>query len=103
MAAKLRLPDGSTQVSGEILNISLGGVFIGMEDPPGFGTEFDLELALPAATVRCRGLVVWSTKTSPSRAGGRAGIGVRLMKIGVAEMRELESYISDKLETPPGG
>ena len=99
--AKLKLPDGRTQVTGQILNISLGGVFIEMADPAGFGTELDLEFSLPDAVMRCKGLVVWSTKTSPQRAGGRPGVGVRLMKIGVADMRKLEAYIAARLEGPP--
>jgi Tfp pilus assembly protein PilZ len=92
------MPDGRMHASGHILNISLGGVFIEMENPPGFGNELDLEFTLPDTTMKCRGLVVWSTKTSPERAGGRSGIGVRLMKIGVAEMRILDQYIAERLE-----
>ena len=86
-------------VTGKILNISLGGLFIEMDDPVGFGTEFDLEFTLPnATTIRCRGLVVWSTKNTPERGGGRSGVGVRLMKIEVSEMCELEAYVAAKLE-----
>lgn len=96
--ARVKLPDGRTLVTGHILNLSLGGVFIEMENPVGFGHEFELEFALPDATIRCRGLVVWSTKTAPQRAVGHSGVGVRLMKIGVGEMRQLETYISTRLE-----
>jgi Tfp pilus assembly protein PilZ len=98
IAAKLRLPDGSTQPAGEILNISLGGVFIETAEPLGFGTEIDIEFTVPDATIRCKGLIVWSTKSAPQRAGGRTGMGVRLMKIGVSEMRKLEAYIAGRLE-----
>lgn len=97
--AKLKMPGGRTIVTGQILNISLGGLFIEMEEPLGFGKEFDLEFKLPDSTLHCRGLVVWSTRTQPQMAEGRSGIGVRLMKIDVSEMRQLESYISAHLET----
>ncbi len=96
--AKYKLPDGRTQPAAQIMNLSLGGVFIETPDPLGFGTEIDLEFSLPHGVIRCRGLVVWSTKTAPQRAGGRTGMGVRLMKIGVSEMRELETYITAKID-----
>ncbi len=101
--ARVHLPDGRTHVTGRISNLSLGGVFIEMEDPLGFGNEFDLEFNVPDGMVRCRGLVVWSTKTEPARAGGQHGMGVRLMQIGVGEMRQLEAFIASHLEEKKGG
>jgi len=95
---KLRLPDGRYQTAARIMNLSLGGVFIETAEPLGFGAELDLEFALPDSVIRCRGLVVWSTKTAPQKAAGRSGMGVRLMKIDVAEMRKLESYIAARLD-----
>ena len=97
--ATLRLPDGRTATAGQILNISLGGVFIEMEQPLSFGAELDIEFAVPGAHVKCKGLVVWSTKSAPHMGHGREGIGVRLMNIGVREMRSLASYIQERLET----
>jgi uncharacterized protein (TIGR02266 family) len=96
--AKLKLPDGRIQTAAQIMNLSLGGLFIETAEPLGFGAEIDLEFSLPDTVIRCRGLVVWSTKTAPQKAIGRTGIGVRLMKIGVSEMRKLESYITTKVE-----
>lgn len=95
--AKLKLPDGRTHTTGQILNLSLGGIFIEMEQPLGFGSEVDIEFALPKTTIRCKGLVVWSTKTAPERAVGRSGMGLRLMQIGVSQMRELAEYIQERL------
>lgn len=97
---KVRLPDGGTAVTQRIGNISLGGVFIEMEDPVAFGSEVALEFSLSVAprTIRCKGFVVWSTKTSPERAkSGQKGIGVRLMDIGIADMRTLAEFIEAEL------
>jgi len=101
ISATVRLTDGRTYTSAEIRNISLGGVFIEMPEPLGFGSEFDLEFKLPATAqvIRCRGLVVWNTKAQPEKGEGRPGMGVRLMKIGVQEMRVISEYVTAQLET----
>ncbi len=98
ISATIRLPDGRTHSTGHIRNISLGGVFIEMDNPLGFGAELDLEFKLPAGTqaIRCRGLVMWNTKTQEGYP--RPGMGVRLMQIGVHEMRLLADYIDTLLK-----
>ena len=98
---KVRSPDGRRASTEEIRNISLGGVFIEMSDPFAFGTDIELEFTLPAdrRIINCKGFVVWSTKTSPERAAGRSGIGVRLMDIGVKEMRLLNEFIEEHLKS----
>lgn len=100
ISVKLRSPDGTRSSTAEIRNISLGGVFIVMKDPLPFGTDIDLEFSVPInpRVVRCKGFVVWSTKTSPERGGGLKGIGVRLMDIGVREMRLINRYIEGELK-----
>jgi hypothetical protein len=95
---RLRLPDGRTQSVAQILNMSLGGVFLEMDEPLGFGTELDLDFSVPGTNLRCKGLVVWNTRTAPDRASGRTGMGVRLMSIGVADMRKLEGFVAARLE-----
>ncbi len=98
---KIRLPDGRTTATERIRNISLGGVFIEMSDPLPFGAEFALEFSLPVAprTIRCRGFVVWSSKTHPDRMPGSHGVGVRLMDIGIADMRVLNEFIAAELKS----
>lgn len=96
----IKMPDGRIHSAGQIRNISLGGVFIEIKDPPSFGSEFDLEFRLPQAaeTFRCRGLVVWNTKSNPENSE-IPGMGVRLMQIGVQDMRRLAEYIDSLLAT----
>ena len=93
---KVRSPDGRRASTEEIRNISLE-----MSDPFAFGTDIELEFTLPAdrRIINCKGFVVWSTKTSPERAAGRSGIGVRLMDIGVKEMRLLNEFIEEHLKS----
>lgn len=104
IGVKLRSPDGRRSGSEEIRNISLGGVFIAMSDPLPFGTDVELEFSLPVdpRLIRCRGFVVWSTKESPERSPGNPGVGVRLMDIGVREMRLLNEFIERQLRGAAG-
>jgi hypothetical protein len=95
---RLRLPDGRTQSVAQILNVSLGGIFLEMDEPLGFGAEVDLDFSVPGSNIRCKGLVVWNTRTAPDRASGRSGMGLRLMHIGVADMRKLEGFITARLD-----
>lgn len=97
---KVCTPDGSRSSTDRIRNISLGGVFIEMNEPLPFGTDVELEFELPInpRVISCKGFVVWSTKDSPERGGGTPGIGVRLMDIGVREMRQLNDFIEAQLK-----
>ena len=99
LGVKIRTADGRVSSSTTIRNISLGGVFVEMKEPLAFGVELDLEFSLPAAPrqIRCKGFVVWSSKTHPERCPGMSGIGVRLMDIGITEMRVLNDFVADKL------
>lgn len=94
----IRVPGGGDFTANRLTNISLGGVFIDMDEPLAFGTEVSLEFVLPvkAKTIQCRGLVVWTSKHSEASEGKR-GIGVRLMEIGIADMRVLADYIERSL------
>lgn len=96
---KLRLPDGRRVSENNVWNTSLGGVFIGMKDPLAFGAEVGLEFELvkDANTVRCEGFVVWSTTSSPDKAPGKAGICVRLVNIGISEMRQLAEAVGREM------
>ncbi len=100
ISVKMRVPGGQTTNTERIGNISLGGIFIYMEDPISFGAEVDLEFSLPVAprVIHCKGFVVWSTKNEPDKAARMGhGIGVRLMDIGISDMRLLAEYIETAL------
>ena len=80
-------------------NISLGGLFFEMNEPMAFGSEVTLEFNLPVdpRLVRCKGFVVWTTKTSPDKARGKTGVAVRLADIKMAEMRAIGQAIGQAL------
>ena len=93
----INTPEGRTVRAERMGNLSLGGVFIGMEDPPAFGTELSMEfrLASDAAVIRCRGFVAWSTRGKDEAPENR-GIGVRLMGLSIADMKALSEYVDEK-------
>jgi uncharacterized protein (TIGR02266 family) len=88
--------DGRQFPAGRIRNISLGGVFIESAEPQPFGSDVDLEFALPnesQRTIRGMGSVVWSTKTTPEKAPGMQGMGVRLTHVGLRGIRSVAEFI----------
>lgn len=98
LTAKIRLPDGRRFGVVGLWNISLGGLFVEVDEVVGFGQEVELETSLPQGHVlHCKGFVVWSTKEAPSKGGGRKGIGVRLSDIGIADMRLLAECVGRNL------
>lgn len=90
-------PEGRTVRAERMGNLSLGGVFIGMEDPPAFGTELSLEFRLSSesAVIRCRGFVAWSTRGKDEGPESR-GIGVRLMGLRIADMKAVSAYVEEQ-------
>lgn len=99
VVAKLALPDGSRVTTERVMNISLGGIFVELEVPLAFGAQLGVEFSLPgdSRVIRCEGMVIWSTKTSPDKAPGRVGNGVRLASIGIEEMRRLAQSVGASL------
>jgi len=70
-----------------------------MREPLPFGREVELEFvfARQDPNIRCGGYVVWSTKDSPDQAPGKKGVGIRLVGIGIAEMRRLAAGVGRDL------
>lgn len=76
--------------------MSLGGVFVEMREPLAFGTDLAMEFRLPNArkTVRCKGYVVWTSRLE----SGPDGIGVRLLEIGITDMRLLAEHLGTEVK-----
>ena len=47
--------------------------------------------------MRCKGFVIWTTKEAPDKANGKHGVGVRLMELAVAEMRNIADAVGREL------
>ena len=98
-SVKMRLPDGTRLNEKDVWNVSLGGVFIEMKEPLPFGAEVALEFVYPrdVSNLECDGYVVWSTATNPDKAPGKNGISIRLVSIGIKEMRFLAESVGRSL------
>ncbi len=96
---RLRRGDGQRAETRSVWNISLGGLFLELSEPLGFGEDLQLELELAGRSVPlvCRGFVVWSTRDSPDKGCGRIGAAVRLTDIGIAEMRAISTGVGQEL------
>lgn len=99
---RARLPSGQSVESRGLWNISLGGIFLEMSEPLPFGSDLLADISLPVAprNLRCKGYVVWTTRTNPQKvkAKGISGAALRLTDIHIQEMRILAECIGRQLE-----
>ncbi len=101
LRADIKLPDGRWLSSETIENISLGGIYMVISEELKFGTQVEIEFELPGAgAIRCGGTVVWTKaeEIPGSQKRPKPGIGIRLTRLGISEMRELESYIAGRIK-----
>ncbi|MEK7704966.1 MAG: PilZ domain-containing protein [Myxococcota bacterium] len=99
ISAQIIGPDGRRTSTERIANISLGGLFVEMDEPLPFGADVSIEFTLPVTPglIRCKGFVVWSSKEQDTSSGRPPGIGVRLIDIGMREMRLVADYVEGRL------
>jgi len=101
MGVRLRQSDGTRVASERIHNVSLGGIFVEMAQPLPFGSEVDVQLTLPQTSwpLRCTGFVVRASMSSGHNDAERPGVGMRLMGVGLREMRLLAEFVEARLKT----
>jgi Tfp pilus assembly protein PilZ len=96
---KLKRSSGVRLQASSVWNISLGGLFVELDEPLAFGEDLSLEIdvAAQSSPLLCEGFVVWSTKDSPDKAGGLCGVAVRLTGLGIADMRTIAARVGQEL------
>src|SRR5690606_6796664 len=74
----------------DVINISIGGIFLASPAPPPVGTEVAFSLALKdtARPLDMKGVVIRHGKD-----GGHAGFAIEFIRLNPAHKRVLESYI----------
>jgi PilZ domain len=95
--------DGRTH-EGYLTNVSTGGAFLALDDPPPLGTEVDFRALLPWRLGELRGSarVVWrnSSEASPSsdEHASLRGVGVAFTRMDEAADRLLHAYLARFVE-----
>ena len=80
-------------------NINQGGMFIEMEDPPGLGTQVQLQFALPGGEqpVQVEGRIAW---TSDGKDDSPAGVGIEFQNLP-AEVHDTINEVVRRLRQDP--
>ena len=95
-AVRLRFDDFADFVTEYSGNISLGGMFVKIADPPPIGTSLEIEFRLDDGVdlIRGRGKVIWVREEAPAPEQP-AGIGVRFVELTPGS-RELIFQVVDR-------
>jgi two-component system chemotaxis response regulator CheY len=84
-------------LSGQTVNMSVGGVFVETSSPLSLGEKLKLKLHLPGNNypVSCQGRVAWvNVPTSPSNIAMPPGMGVEF--IGLKDERKLQEFLKSR-------
>ncbi len=81
----------------EVVNVSVGGLFVACGEPPLPGAALDLEMSLPGRRpLRASGIVTWlNEREAPRVRALPAGFGVKITRIGFSEKMALLSFLKD--------
>ena len=81
-----------------VRNLSVGGAFVALADPPPPRSELGLELRLGEAELRCQATAVYGQPAGiPNRAIQEAGMGVAFRGIGEAESKQLRDFVRERI------
>jgi type IV pilus assembly protein PilZ len=88
------------EMSGYVLNVSEGGVFVRSDRPLPLDADVDLVLTLPTGyTVQARGRVVWNHDLTKEAPQGMGGSGIRFVDMPPEDRALLHDYV-DSLDSP---
>ena len=94
ISINLTLTDGTALTFGTVRNVSLGGVFVEMNDPLPAGSEIRMGFIMPTdeTPILCRGIVKW-VHASSSDGDFKSGIGVELCDLTETEKGRLSELL----------
>lgn len=83
------------QRDGYLTNVSVGGAFLTIDDPPALGAEVDFAALLPwrLGVLRAKGRVVWRSEESSPEEGKLAGVGLAFSEIPPESKTLLDAYL----------
>ena len=99
IAANMYVADGKIAATGQVGNISLGGVFIQMADPLPVNTHMEIKFVLPVEPiVHCKGVVIWTSEIVGHRdiPSENIGIGVQLYELARADFELIAELLAEE-------
>lgn len=90
----------STTREGEVRNLSVGGAFVALPDPPEVGIALELELPLGERLLRPSACVVHrQSECLGGRAEPQAGMGVCFTGLSPLDERLLEGFVQERIDS----
>ena len=86
---------GSDRREGYLTNVSAGGAFLAVDDPPALGTEVEIRAILPwrLGELRAETRVAWRSKGGSEEKGKLSGVGLAFEKLDPKARELLHAYL----------
>ena len=86
---------GSDRREGYLTNVSAGGAFLAVDDPPALGTEVEIRAILPwrLGELRAETRVAWRSKGGSEEKGKLSGVGLAFEKLDPKARELLDAYL----------
>jgi Tfp pilus assembly protein PilZ len=86
---------GSDRREGYLTNVSAGGAFLAVDDPPPLGTEVEIRAILPwrLGELRAETRVAWRSKGGSEQNGKLSGVGLVFEKLEPRARGLLDAYL----------
>jgi hypothetical protein len=96
LPARVETPGGAFAAT--VRNLSVGGAFVALAEPPEPSTPIALELRLGEAELRCQATAVYAQPPGvPGRAIQEAGMGVAFRGLNEAESKRLRDFVRERI------
>ncbi len=103
LVLKVRLEDNGRVFFGYASNISRSGIFIATTNPREPGSQFKVEIPLPAPlgmVVQCTCEVVWKREFS-RKSLHDPGMGLKFLDLPEATAESIDAWVKTQIEPPP--
>jgi Tfp pilus assembly protein PilZ len=95
LVIKTAFTAGSDRRQGYLTNVSEGGAFLAVEDPPALGAVVEIRAILPwrLGELRAQGRVAWRCGAGSEGTGKVAGVGLAFEDLNLEARNRLDAYL----------
>jgi uncharacterized protein (TIGR02266 family) len=95
LVIKAAFTSGSVRRQGYLTNVSQGGAFLAVSDPPPLGAEVELRAILPwrIGELRARARVAWRSPDGSEGRGRISGVGLAFEEMDSDSRDRLDAYL----------